>query len=105
MSKLKKWVLHGQVKKDSFYRQIVLTLPRDFVPVTRQFFAPSLYILYAADLNYLMRWVIVTYILLNISVVNLQATSAYEWKLLAVTSTWHYLPSIRLDNAGSVIRP
>ena len=76
-----------------------------FVPVTRQFFAPSLYILYAADLNYLMRWVIVTYILLNISVVNLQATSAYEWKLLAVTSTWHYLPSIRLDNAGSVIRP
>ena len=42
----------------------------DFAPVTRHFFAPSLCILYAADFNYLIRWVIVTYILLDISVVN-----------------------------------
>ena len=50
---------------------------RDFFPVTRHFFAPSLYILYTADFNYLIRWVIVTYILLDISVVNSHATSAY----------------------------
>ena len=92
-----KRILHGHVKK-SFYRQIVLSFRRDFAPVTRQFFAPSLYIF-----NYLIRWVIVTYILLDISVVNSYATSAYEYELLAVT--WHYLPSVRLDNAVSVIRP
>ena len=99
MSKLflKKRSLYGQIRKDSFYRQIVLSFRRDFSPVTRQFFAPSLYILYAADFNYLIRWVIVTYILLDISVVNSHATSAYECELLAVTL--HYLPSVRLDNA------
>ena len=32
---------------------------------------------------------------------NSHATSAYECELLAVT--WHYLPSVRLDNARSVI--
>ena len=91
MSKFKKRVLHGQVKKDSFYRQIVLQFWRAFAPVTRQFFAPSLYILYAADFNYLIRWVIVTYLLLDIRVVNSHATSAYACELLAVTS---YLPTM-----------
>ena len=81
----------------------MLVFRRDFGPVTRHFFAPSLNILYTADLNYLIRWVIVTYILLDISVVNSHATLAYECELLAVT--WHYLPSVRLDNARSVIRP
>ena len=81
----------------------MLSFRRDFAPVTRQFVVPSLYILYAADFNYLIQWVIVTYILLDISVVNSHATSADECELLAVT--WHYLPSVRLDNAGSVIRP
>ena len=100
MSKLKKRILYGQVKKDSFYRQIVLSFRQDFAPVTRQFFAPSLYILYAVDFNYIIRWVIVTYILLDISVVNSHATSAYECELLAVT--WHYLPSVRLDNDSAV---
>ncbi len=41
-------------------------------------------------------------ILLDISVVNSHATPAYECELLAVT--WHYLRSVRLDNARSVIR-
>ena len=63
----------------------------------RHFFAPSLYILYVADFNYLIRWVIVTYILLDISAVNWHTTSAYKYELLAVT--WHYLLSVRLDNA------
>ena len=81
----------------------MLSSRRDFAPVTQHFFAPSLYILYAADLNYLIRWVIVTLnVLLDISVVNLHATSAYECELLAVT--WQYLPSVRLDNARSVIQ-
>ena len=75
----------------------MLSSLRDFAPVTGQFFAPSLYILYAADFNYLIRWVIVTYILLDISVVNSHATSVYECELLAVT--WHYLLSVRLDSA------
>ena len=57
---------------------------------------------FPADFNYLIRCVIVTYVLLGISVVNSHATSAYECELLAVT--WHYLPSVRLDNARSVIR-
>ena len=65
---------HTQVKKDSFYRQIVLSSQRDFAPVTRHFFAPSLDIIDAADFNYLIRWVIVTHILLDISVVNSHAT-------------------------------
>ena len=43
-----------------------------------------------------------TYVLLNISVVSSHATSTYECELLIVT--WHYLPSVRLDNVGSVIR-
>ena len=70
----------------------------DLAPVTRHFFAPSLHILYAADFkfNYLIRWVIITYILLDISVVNWHATSAYKCELLAVIR--HYLPSVRLDN-------
>ena len=75
----------------------MLSSRRDFGPVTRHFFAPSLYILYTADFNYLIWWVIVTYILLDISVVNSHTTPAYECELLAVT--WHYLPSVRLDNA------
>ena len=67
--------------------KIVLSSRRDFVPVTRHFFMPSLYILYTADFNYLIRWVIVNYILLDhIIVVNSHVTSACE--LLAVT--WHY---------------
>ena len=75
----------------------MLSSVQEIGPVTRHFFAPSLYIWYAADFNYLIRWVIDPYILLDISVVNSHATSAYEWELLAVT--WHYLPSVRLDNA------
>ena len=89
--------------KDSFYQQIVLSSRRDFGQVTRHFFATSLYILYTSNFNYLIRWVIVTYILLDISVVNSHATSAYECEMLVVT--WHYLPSVRLDNARSMIRP
>ena len=84
-------------KKDSFYRQILLSFRRDFAHVTRQFFAPSVHILYAADFNYLIR-AKVTYILLDISVVNSHATSVHECELLAVT--WHYVPSVRLDNAA-----
>ena len=84
-------------KKYSFYRQIVLSFRRDFAPVTRPFFGPSLYILYAADFNYLIRWIIVTYILVDIIVVNSHAISAYKCELLAVT--WHDIPSVRLDNA------
>ena len=103
MSKLYKRILHGQVKKIHFIDSFVLSSRRYFAPVTRHFFAPSLYILYAADFNYLIRWVIFTYVLLAISVVNSHATSAYECELLAVT--WHYLPSVRLDNDRSVIRP
>ena len=87
MSKLLKRILHGQVKKDSFYRQIVLSSRGDFAPVTPHFLAPSLYILYAADFNYLIRWVIVTYILLDISVVAWHATSAYKCELLAERTT------------------
>ena len=58
----------------------MLSFLRDFVAVTRQFFAYSFLILYAADFNYLIRWVMVrpTYILLNISVANSHATSAHE---------------------------
>ena len=61
------------------------------------------YIVDAADFKYLIRWVIVTYILLDISVVNSHATSAYDCEFFAVT--WHYLLSVRLGNARSVIRP
>ena len=88
MFKLKKRILHGQVKKKLFDRQIVLSFRRHFAPVTGQFFAPSLCILYAT-------------VLLNISVANSHATPAYECESFAVT--WHYLPSVRLDNARSVI--
>ena len=49
----------------------------------RQYFKPSLYILFAADFNYLIRWVIVTSTLLSIRVVNSHATSAYEYELFA----------------------
>ena len=88
-----------------FSDRLLLSSRRDFAPETRQFSAPSLYILYAADFNYVIRWVIVIYIylLLDISVGNSHATSAYECELIAIT--WHYLPSVRLDNARSVIRP
>ena len=48
----------------------MLSSLRDFVAVTRHFFASSLYILYTADFSYLIRWVIVTYVLLDISVDN-----------------------------------
>ena len=100
---MKTYFTRSGKKTDSFYRQIVLSSRRDFAPVTQHFFAPSLYILYAAHFNYLIRWVIVTDILLDISEVNSHATAAYECELLAVT--WHYLPSVRLDTARSVIQP
>ena len=58
--------------------------------------------MFAAIFNCLIQWVVVTYVLLNISVANSHATSAYECELLFVT--WHYLPSVWLDNVGSVIR-
>ena len=96
MSKLEKQTLHGQVKKILLLTDCATVSARfcsiegaKNCPVnTGQFFAPSLYILYAAYFNYLIRWVI--------------ATSAYECEFLAVT--WHYLPSVRLDNAQSLIR-
>ena len=49
--------------------------------------------------NYLLRWVILTYITLDIIVVDSHATSAYECELLAVT--WHYLTSVRFDTVFS----
>ena len=62
---------------------------------TRQYFEPSLYIMFAADFNYLIRWVIVTSTLLSIIIVNSHATSAYECELLAFK--WHYLRSVRRE--------
>ena len=59
---------------------------------TRQYFEPSLYIMFAADFNYLIRWVIVTSTLLSIIIVNSHATSAYECELLVFK--WHYLRSV-----------
>ena len=103
MSMLYNRIIHGQVKKIFILSTAVCYRLGEFAPVTRHFFAPSLYILYAADFNYLIRWVIVTYVLLDIIVVNSHVTSAYECELLAVT--WLYLPSVRLANARSVIRP
>ena len=66
-----------------------------FMQCTRQYFEPSLYILFAADFNYLIRCVIVTSTLLSIRVVNSHATSAYECELLAFK--WHYLRSVRRE--------
>ena len=59
---------------------------------TRQYFEPSLYILFAADFNSLIRWVIVNSTLLSIRIVNSHATSAYECELLAFK--WLYLRSV-----------
>ena len=72
----------GQVKK-----QFILST--DYAFVSARFYSSDwtmfrafiIYILYAAYLNYLIRWVIVTYILLNISVANSHTTSAYECEL------------------------
>ena len=61
-------------KKIHFIYSFVQSSRRDFTPVTRHFFAPSLYILYAVDFNYLIRWVIVIYVLLDISVVTERTT-------------------------------
>ena len=61
-----------------FIDRLLLSSRREFALVSRQFFAPSLHILYAADFKYLIRWVIVTYILLDISVINYHATSQNE---------------------------
>ena len=66
-----------------------------FMQCTQQYFEPSLYILFAADFNYLIRWVIVTSTLLSIRIVNSHATSAYECELLAFK--WHYLRSVRRE--------
>ena len=57
---------------------------RDFTRSDSTLFPAFIIILYAADFNYLIRWIIVTYILLNISIANSHATSAYECELLAV---------------------
>ena len=81
-------------KKIHFIDSFVLSSRRYFAPVTRHFFAPSIYNLYAADFNYLIRWVIVTDVLLDIRVVNSHATLAYECELLAVT--WHYYASVEI---------
>ena len=103
MLKLKKRILHGQVKKyfilltDLYYSfgyRFGLSLTQ-FMQCTRQYFEPSLYILFAADFNYLIRWVIVTSTLLSIIIVNSHATSAYECELLAFK--WHYLRSVRRE--------
>ena len=94
--------LHGQVKNISFYWQICIIVSArfglsltQFMQCTRQYFEPSLYILFAADFNYLIRCVIVTSTLLSIRVVNSHATSAYECELLAFK--WHYLRSVRRE--------
>ena len=55
---------------------------RDFTRSDSTLFPAFIIILYAADFNYLIRWIIV--ILLNISIANSHATSAYECELLAV---------------------
>ena len=89
-------------KKIYFISRSCYRFRRDFPPVIRRLFALSLYSLYAAVFNYLIQWVIVIYLLVNISVANSHATSAYKCELLIVTC--HYLPTVRLDNAGSVIR-
>ena len=94
----KKRILHGQIKKIHFIDRFIVSAR--FISSDSNIFRTFIIhynILYAADFNYLIRWVIVTYILLDISVVNSHATSAYKCELLAVTS--HYLPSVRLDNA------
>ena len=59
---------------------------RDFTHSDSTLFPAFIIILYAADFSYLIRWIIVTYIyiLLNISIANSHATSAYECELLAV---------------------
>ena len=94
----KKRILHGQIKKIHFIDRFIVSAR--FISSDSNIFRTFIIhfnILYAADFNYLIRWVIVTYILLDISVVNSHATSAYKCELLAFTS--HYLPSVRLDNA------
>ena len=75
---------------------------RDFTRSDSTLFPAFIIILYAADFNYLIRWVIVNYILLTISIANSHATSAYECELLAVT--WHYLPSADASTTWQVIR-
>ena len=57
---------------------------RDFTRSDSTLFPAFIIILYAVDFNYLIRWIIVTYILLNISIAHSHATSAYECELFAV---------------------
>ena len=80
----------------------MLSFLRDVTRSDSTIFPAFIIILYAADFNYLIRWVIVNYILLTISIANSHATSAYECELLAVT--WHYLPSADASTTWQVIR-
>ena len=91
------------IERNGLYDQIIIISGKKMKYLFNLLSSYCAAILYTADFNYLIRWVIVTYVLLDISVVNSHATSVYECELLAVT--WHYLPSVRLDNARSVIRP
>ena len=101
MSILKKRILYGQVKK------IFILSANCAIGSAR--FCSSDWIIFRA---FIMHFVFAVfqlsnpvgyrYLLLNISVANSHATLAYECELLDVT--WHYLPSVRLDNARSVIR-
>ena len=72
------------------FNEILLQRPNTFSHLLNS----SLYILYPVGYDYIM--------LVNISLANLHATSAYECELLIFT--WPYLPRIRLDNAESLIR-
>ena len=55
----------------------------------------SIYILYAVIFNCLIRWVMVIYMLVIISVANSHATPAYEYELLMVT--WYVYRAYAYD--------
>ena len=66
---MEKRVLHGEAKEKFYFIDRLLDhFRRDFAPANGQILASnsSLYILHAAIFSYLIRWVMVTYILVNI---------------------------------------
>ena len=95
MSTLKKRILHGQVKKIHFIDRLRYRFGEILLQRLDNFFRAFI-IYFVCGGFQLSNPVGYRY------VVNSHATSAYECELLAVT--WHYLPSVRLDNAESVIR-
>ena len=101
MSELKNRILNGHVKKDSFYQQIVLIVSIRFCSSDSTIFRAFVKYFVCSGFQ-LSNQVAYSYLLFDISIVNSHAACAYECELLAVT--WQYLPSVRLDNTGSVIR-